>query len=278
MRVLITSDLHAELTGLETIRRLVAGMDREDPDLVVLAGDLGNPSHLFESCLACFIPLSCPIAVLPGNHDIWTSFGETSIALYEEILPEITASMGFHWLERDPLVLPGGFGVCGSIGWYDYSAREPSYEQTDEEIIRNKPKYAMDAQCVDWEYTDPEFAEYCRRRLARQIKTLEENPDVQRVMAATHVPVFEEQIDRHPDDRDWSLGNPYFGHLTMGEELGKFQKLRWVISGHTHVGLNGLIERDGLHPLATAVIASDYERPRWVTLEIDSEGNRDQAL
>lgn len=268
MRVLVASDLHLEFTGLEPIRRLVAGMDRQDPDLVVLAGDIGNPSHMFEACLTCFLQLSCPVAVLPGNHDIWNSLGETSIALYNEILPEMTRSMGYHWLENDGLVLPSGLGVAGSIGWYDYSAREPSYNQTDEEIVAIKSRYAMDALKVDWEYTDPAFAELCRERLHRQMRQLEENPEVKYILVVTHVPLFETQMERNPDDRDWSLGNSYFGHLTLGEELQVYTKLRWVVSGHTHVGMNGVVNRDGMDPIATAVIPSDYGKPRWVELEV----------
>lgn len=268
MRILVTADLHLEHTGPEPIRRLVAGMDRENPDLVVLAGDLGNPARLFEQCLCCFLKLDCPVAVVPGNHDIWASLGETSIALYEEILPGITRSVGFHWVDRSPLILPNGIAIAGNIGWYDYSSREPSYPQTIEEIIAQKPSYAADAQFVNWEFSDIEFAERCRLGLQKQMLELEENPAVEKVLVATHVPIFENQIERQPDNEDWSLGNPYFGHLTMGESVRGFRKLRWVVSGHTHVGQNGIIERPGMPTIATSVVDSDYGRPRWVEVEI----------
>lgn len=268
MRILITSDLHLEYTGVETIRRLVAGISRDEPDLVILAGDLGNPEHLFEQCLATFLPLSCPVAVLSGNHDIWAYPGATSISLYEEVLPAITRSLGYHWLERDPMVIPGGIGIAGNIGWYDYSFQEPKYQSTLEEVIRRKADYAMDALKVDWEYSDLEFADLCRQRLIDQITKLEADPSVRRILVVTHVPLMESQVDRRPDDADWSLGNPYFAHLTLGSEVLKFPKVRWVVSGHTHVEMNGIAEREGLEPVATAVIPSDYGRPRWVTLEV----------
>lgn len=56
MRILVTSDLHIEAAGPEPIRRMVAGMDREHPDLVVVGGDLGSPAANFEQCLSLFIP------------------------------------------------------------------------------------------------------------------------------------------------------------------------------------------------------------------------------
>lgn len=268
MRVLVTSDLHLEVTGLEPIRRLVAGMDREDPDLVVIAGDIGNPARLFEQCLAAFLRIKCPVAVLPGNHDVWTSLGETSIGLHEEILPEITRSFGFHWLEREPLVLDDGIAVCGSIGWYDYSAAEPRLGQSREEIIAYKPRIAMDAMRVDWEYSDEEFAALCRERLVRQVSMAEDDPSVERVMVVSHVPLFESQMERSADNDAWARGNAYFGHLTLGDALKPFSKVRWAVAGHTHVGLYGVVDRPGLPPIATAVVPSDYGKPRWVTLEL----------
>ena len=175
--------------------------------------------------------------------------------------------MGYHWLERGPLVLPGGLGIAGNIGWYDYSYQVPGYESTEEEILRRKPRYAMDAHKVDWEYTDPEFAQLCRTRLAAQLQFLEADPSVDRILVATHVPIVECQLDPRPEDPDWSLGNPYFGHITMGRMVLAAPKVRWIVSGHTHVGMNGHADRPGLPPVATAVVASDYGRPRWITLE-----------
>jgi hypothetical protein len=48
-----------------------------------------------------------------------------------------------------------------------------------------------------------------------------------------------------------------------------FGKLRYVVSGHTHVGLNGLVERPRLAPIATAVVPSEYGKPRWVTVDVE---------
>ena len=268
LRVLITSDLHLEVTGPEPIRRLVAGMDRENPDLVVLAGDIGNPSRLFAECLRCFVKLNCPVAVIPGNQDLWHGPGETSILLYEELLGQITTEHGFHWLEKGPIVLDNGTAVCGSIGWYDYSACDPSLNLPPEEVLAQKGRYVADGQRMDWEYKDLEFADMCRRRLRRELTDLEENDRVERILVVSHVPCFDSQLEKDSQDPEWCLGSSFYGHLTMGECLRGFPKVRWVVSGHTHIGLNGLVERPGGPPIATAVVGSDYGKPRWVTLEI----------
>jgi predicted MPP superfamily phosphohydrolase len=267
VRIIVAADLHVEVTGVEPIRRLVAGMSRENPDLVVLAGDLGNPSWIFEQCLTCFLRVGAPVAVVPGNHDIWSSAGESSHELYHDTLPAITRSMGFHWLEDEPLALEDGVGVCGSIGWYDYSARAPELNQSDEELLAMKPRFAMDAVKVNWDYTDQSFAAGCRDRITRQARALQDDRRIDRVLAITHVPVFDNQIDRRPHMPAWSQGNAYFGHLTMGESLLPFGKITHVLSGHTHVGMNGLVERPN-GAIATAVVSSDYGRPRWITIEL----------
>lgn len=270
MRVLITSDLHVEKTGLEPIRRLVSGMDREHPDLVVIAGDIGNPAHLFDLALGCFRHLSCPVALVPGNHDLWCFREERSEDLYRKILPELTRAHGFHWLEDDALRLPGGFAVAGSIGWYDYSASDPTLNFTRDQILANKPRYAGDARMMDWALGDEEFAAECRSRLRAQLEALEADGTTHTVLVATHVPIFESQLEKRPENYDWQAGNAYFGHLTMGDEVCRFSKVRYVVSGHTHVGMNAVIERENAVAIGAAVIPSDYGRPRWVTLETDS--------
>ncbi len=267
LRILITSDLHFEATGPEAIRRFVAGIDREAPDLVVVGGDLGYPLHLYEQCLALFLVLDCPVAVLPGNQDIWTSPGTSSIALLEEQLPAIVRELDFHWLENDPLVLPGGIAICGSLGWYDYSARVAD-DGDLQRIVARKDGFCLDAEYIDWEYTDPQFSDICRERLLRQMRALEDNPRVSCVACVTHVPVFADQYEPNPEDERWCRSLPYLANLTLGEALRTFPKLRYLISGHMHSGLQGVVERDGLDPIATAVVGSGYGRPRWLVLEL----------
>ncbi len=267
MRILITSDLHFEATGIETIRRFVAGIDRESPDLVVLAGDAGHPPHLYEQCLALFLVLGCPVAVLPGNQDLWTAPGASSIALLEEHLPAVARELDFHWLENNPLMLPGGVAICGSVAWYDYSAHTDG-DGDPGRIAARKESLCLDAEYIDWEYDDPQFAAICRRRLVRQMRQLDSDPAVNCVVCVTHVPVFRNQYEVNPEDEQGCLSLPYLAHLTLGEELRAFPKLRYLISGHTHAGLHDVVERPGSGPIGTAVVGSTYGRPRWVVLEL----------
>ncbi len=263
MRVLITSDLHLETTGIATIRRLVAGIEREEPDLLVIAGDIGNPSQLFEKCLSAFLPLDCPIAVLPGNADLWGSLGETSIALYDHLLPAITRSLGYHWLETDPLLLPNRTALLGALAWYDYSAA------TQPEPAAHKPTHCLDTRHIDWEYTDPEFADLGQQRLRNNLDKLQADSEIDHILAITHFPTFKNQFGDHPnDDPEFLRTLPFLANFTLGHLLSQSPKVRWVVSGHLHTGANGLVERNNHPPIATATIPSDHGRPRWITLEL----------
>lgn len=263
-----------EVTGREPVRRMIAAMDRDSPDAVVLAGDIGNPSFIFAECLAEFHRLGVPVLVLAGNHDVWISQNESSAPLFTKILPRVTRGEGYFWLDGDePFLLEDRdgqkVGIAGSMAWYDYSARDPERGLTDEQILAMKPRFAMDARCVDWPQSDQEFAAACRERLRKQLDVLEADPDVKAILVVTHVPIFDNQMDRRPEDDFWTLGNPFFGHFTMGEDVARYSKVRWVVSGHTHVAMNGVVEREGMTPIATAVVGSDYHKPRYLIVDAE---------
>ena len=267
MRIIVAADLHLEITGKEPIRHLVSEILHEAPDALVLAGDLGNPAMLFEEALGEFLKAGCPVLVLSGNHDLWSIPGESSRELFDGILPRFTREKGFFWLDGEEPFIVGNIGIAGTVAWYDYSAKDPSRGLSDEEVLAMKSRFAMDAERIDWEMADQRVAAECRARLEKQLQALEEDDAVDRVLVVTHVPIFDNQIDRRPEDENWTLGNPFFGHLTLGEQVAKFSKVRWVVSGHTHVGMNGVVEREGMAPIATAVIDSDYYHPRHVIVD-----------
>ena len=89
-----------------------------------------------------------------------------------------------------------------------------------------------------------------------------------RIAVVTHVPIFEEQMHRKPDDRGWGFANAYYGNLTLGARLKDEPKLRAVVSGHTHWGINETLERKGLAAIDVRVVGSDYQIPNYTTIEV----------
>jgi len=100
-RLAFTADLHwgHSQRGDEATRALVAFLQSQPPDVLVLAGDIGT-GNLFGECLSLFHDLSCRKALVPGNHDIWVheaDEGPDSLQLYREQLPRVAAAFGADW-------------------------------------------------------------------------------------------------------------------------------------------------------------------------------------
>ena len=156
MRLAITSDLHLDpddnLTPRAEVESLCGAIERARPDAVILAGDLGVDLAAFESCVGVFRRLGLPCGVLAGNHDLWRDerAGLSSEALWGGALREASARAGASWLEGESLRL-GGVAVVGTIGWYDYSAKDAGVEASLEQIALAKHQLNNDAYRIDWE-------------------------------------------------------------------------------------------------------------------------------
>jgi 3',5'-cyclic AMP phosphodiesterase CpdA len=58
-----------------------------EPDAVVVAGDMAESLHDFETCLVVLKQrVQCPVWVLPGNHDLWVRHTGSSERLFAEEL------------------------------------------------------------------------------------------------------------------------------------------------------------------------------------------------
>lgn len=267
-RIVVTSDLHLGITTADELGVLVEKIAAEQPDLTVLAGDIGEGLANVRGCLRLFANLPGQVAVLMGNHDIWQHTYESQ-SLWDELLPKAVRDAGMIWLE-DATWIRNGIAVTGSMAWYDYSAVDPAAPpQTAEWFAANKGQYNYDAFYINWEISDIEMAQLLGDGLLARMRTLEDDPAVQSVLVVTHVPLYPVQMFYKPGDLRWGTGSAYFGNLTLGEQLLPMRKLRRVISGHTHIGREGTVSRPNMPPLPVWVLPSDYHRPAYLTVESD---------
>ncbi len=269
-KIIVTSDLHLGITENDLLNQLGTTIAAQRPDLTVLAGDLGEPLENFTECLRIFAGLPGTVAVLPGNHDVWARDGAQSQELLEQTLPSETQSAGMLWLE-DAVWRADDLAVAGSMAWYDYSAADPSLPANMRDFALMKRMLNNDSRYVNWPWTDPEVANRLGAALEQRLSALEADPTIHTVVVVTHVPLVEVQMRRRPDDVTWGISNAYFGNLTLGERVLRFSKVRAVISGHTHIGMAGQVDRAGMAPVAVAVVPSDYGVPR--ALVYDSATN-----
>jgi 3',5'-cyclic AMP phosphodiesterase CpdA len=272
VKLAITSDLHLPITKDERITTLAREIQSFAPDALVLAGDLGESLTHLKRCLRLMREhVPAPIWVLAGNHDVWARPPHDSHALWREAVPAAVAEAACHWLEGTSFVLHGT-AVVGTIAWYDYSAADPSVQAPMEQFAQQKFHYNADALRIDWEWSDPEFAECVSAPFLAQLDRLQNDPAVERIVVVTHVPLAEQQMHRNPEDQRWAFSNAYFGNLTLGHKVLARPKVSHVISGHTHVGRKGMVQRTGGTPVEVCVLASDYEEPAWLGLQFESAG------
>lgn len=266
VKLAVTSDLHLPITKADRIAALASEMASFQPDAAVLAGDLGESLDDVVRCMKLFTDaLACPIWVLPGNHDVWARPGHDSHRLWRELLPEAVDKAGCRWLEGSCFVL-GETAVAGTIAWYDYSAADPAVKATALQFAQQKMQHNADALRIDWEWSDPEFADRVAAPFLATLDHLEADPAVRRVVVVTHVPLVEGQMHRIPGDELWGFTNAYFGNLTLGSKVLRYPKVSHMLSGHTHHGRESTVQRAGAPPVEARTLPSDYEEPAWVGL------------
>ena len=273
LRIAVTADLHwGHRTGAGAVALLSSFLHAEPPDVLVLAGDLGV-GELFDDCLALFADLPGRKAVTPGNHDIWVpeDAEHDSLRRYEEDLPRTCARLGFHYLDRGPLLLPDeGLALVGSINWYDYSWSLEELRRrfpAEEHRLRSK-RFARgrhnDAHFVRWPLDDVQFT-------ARVVAKLEE--DLRAALAAaakaiviTHHPPFHELSFPAPDEPlplDGLLWEAFCGNRALEAVLTRHaDRIPFAFCGHTHKAREAR-----LGPIRGYNVGGDYSTKRLLVLD-----------
>ena len=274
-RIVITSDLHLGITMRYQIDEMIAAIAREQPDLTIIAGDIGEGMTHIRTCLKLFRRLPGQLAALGGNHDVWALDGGHSAEVWERDLPEAVREAGMLWLEED-VWRRDGLAVAGSIAWYDYSAANADISpQTEEFWVETKRRLHPDARYLDWPWSDVEFAARCGDGLAARVAALDADASVTDLLVVTHVPLFREQIvATRPEIPQWGYGNAFFGNITLGERVRQSPKLRAVVSGHTHIGRIESLADERATP--AWVVPSDFRAPRYVVYDYPDGGLRGQ--
>jgi predicted phosphohydrolase len=263
VRVIVTSDTHCQPHYVSILKQFIEELAAFEPDCLAVAGDIGEGIAGFDKMLTIFDQLSCPRLIVTGNHDLWSNTGKDSRELWETVLPDLTRSHGAIWLEGENWI-KDGIGICGTNGWYDYSAHDPSLPYTEQQYAALKDSYIVDGHRMR-HWNDIEFANQIGDAFEKRLALLDANPTVREILVVTHVPAFEEGIARKHGNHDWNFSNAYFGNLTLGQRILKFPRVRRVISGHTHVGKTAQIGKIDMH-----VLPSDYGRPAYLICDYET--------
>jgi hypothetical protein len=132
VRIAFTSDVHADVSPRngQLLPHLARRVEALAPDVLVLAGETANSLAALERTLTAFAGVRARKLLVPGKHDVWIESrnalrkGRDSWHKYVTAIPEACARRRVECLVGAPVTI-GGVGFAGSIGWYDYSLRDP---------------------------------------------------------------------------------------------------------------------------------------------------------
>lgn len=280
MRIAYTADIHNCHDYKATLESLAENIFAENPDLIVVGGDIGETRidvKLFEEVLR----ILGKGAFVLGNHDLWTSPIQmhTSRDLWESILPQIGSDLGWHYLESKNWI-QNGVAVVGSYLHYDYSAADPEGAAvthirtnfpdwtTDEYYERMKQRVVNDAKYFTGLPRDKVFAKQIGDAFTKRLLIAENDPEVHSIVVTTHVPCMPSQVTRKPQDWHWSCATAYFGILSHVETIMGCSKVKCVISGHSHHGNRETVEFNDGHQVEVINSDADYGKPTFEIIEV----------
>lgn len=275
MRIAITADLHwGHKRGDRATLALRDHLLRHPPDLFLLGGDVGT-ADFFGDCLRLFGDLSCPKALVPGNHDLWVGEDDErgdSLEVYERFLPEECRRHGWQYLDQGPmLVAEENLAVTGTINWYDHSwsrdalrAMTPDWEERLRTMTFTRGRH-NDRRFVRWPLDDAGFTRRVVAAFEKQLLAAFE--EVEKVLVLTHHPAawalnFPPRDDG-PPTLDRLLWDAFSGNTEMADLLERHaDRLAGVFSGHTHRARTGTV---GVAPAWN--IGGDYHFKRLLVLD-----------
>ncbi len=249
MKIAYTSDLHLEASprNPEAARRIAEIVSDAQPDLVVLAGDVGDTLESLAFVFELFSPtIDGPKLFVPGNHDFWVErgadFGRGSDSgeKYASLIPALSSRMGFVDIGHGPYYV-GDIAFVGSVGWYDYSLADPRLDLSKEDYREGRlgDDVWWDHKMISWRryprataqrgLSDEEICNGMAEKLRSHI--VEAEGRAERIVAVIHTCPFAEALPRSPE--------PYYMDAYMGSErigaiLRSHEKIGVCITGHKH--------------------------------------------
>jgi Icc-related predicted phosphoesterase len=268
MKIIATGDIHYDLIRnpeeREKFLNFIKRLEKKEPDVLVLAGDtVGLGSSRLEECLNLFREVAPIRLKVFGNHDYWSTEGDTFSHL--DILKSRIEGCGFMLLDEKPAIVDG-IGFAGNCLWYDYSFSpegmppRSSYEKKmfGGHIIWN------DVHFVRLGKSDIDYTIELNKKLEGDIQRLE--ADVEQIVVVTHHTGFIEMLTMREGFPGWNFCNAFMGSKRLGEMLLNHPKVKYHICGHTH---DHKVVRKG--PLISINPGSTYDEKKFVSLVIHKD-------
>ncbi len=229
------TDIHLNFLPLDQTGHFIKSLSRSSPDVLLLAGDIGEADSVVEYLRMIEDGFRRPIYFVLGNHDFYRgSIDRTR----KEVRALAERSRWLHWLgDSDIVALSEHSCLIGCDSWAD--GRLGDYERSnvmlnDYRLIREFMGCDKRARLDKLHELGDEAAAHLRGLLPR---TLERS---RRILVLVHVPPFKEACwhEGRPSDDDFL---PHFACKAVGDLLLETMEAHpdhrmTVLCGHTHGG------------------------------------------
>jgi Icc-related predicted phosphoesterase len=247
MKLLWTTDIHLDHLKLPRIQEFCRNLLKpQNPDAIVITGDLSNSKMLFHHLLVLEKEMDpVPVFFVLGNHDYYDgSIKDIRVILKERYSytesDKKELSKGAYWLGSSGIIpLVDSTALIGHDGWYDGGYAnwfKSKLGMLDYEVIKELDSNScpvkelrFDAlQKIAWE-----SANYIKENMVKAF-----NEGYKTLYIATHIPPFRESstyLGKISDD-DWM---PHFSSKIMGDILLEVmpqypENNVIVLCGHSH--------------------------------------------
>ncbi|MCW1891983.1 MAG: metallophosphoesterase [Candidatus Uhrbacteria bacterium] len=237
MKIFVTSDLHVGQSKENdaAVRSIANHVQRSasQSDVLLLGGDYGNTDEQTRECLRLFRRFPGTVLTVPGNHDIWVDDNDLSSNRLVRFRM-MAEGFGMHSLHHRP-VLIGDVAFVGSLGWYDYSFRDPI--GIDDACYEAKcwNGYAWhDGECAKWLSDDRAMTRIFASVLNDQLRAVTAARPSSIIGLIHHVPIKDLLAwPRCFVPKDWRFLNAFLGAERFGELFMQYG-VQQVFCGHIH--------------------------------------------
>ncbi len=235
MRLVWATDIHLDFCTPTVRRAFYARLGEDDPDAVVLTGDIADAKSLEPMLLELAAAVAVPVYFVLGNHDFYGS----GVAEVRAVARSLTAKdHRLRWLPATGVVpLSETTALVGHDGWADGRCGDWQGSRVmlnDYIHIADlaRPKCGKDELLCRIQALAAEAAGYLAEVIPTAMAT---HPQV---LVATHVPPFREACwhEGAISGDDWL---PHFSSRVIGEVLAASAaanpgRTMTVLCGHTH--------------------------------------------
>lgn len=242
MRIVVTSDIHIDKNGQETLEALAQFVTEATADVLVVAGDVATSPTTFLHTLLTLRPCAREVVLVAGNHDVWSppqlvASGQHAWWRLDTLLPALCAEAGVQDLDVAPWRC-GDVEFVGTLGWYDLSMRDASLGAPDEAYRTGEFAGMKWMDHVYAVFPDAEGApmsiQAVAARLAERLRAQLAASTADRIVAVTHMVAFPEQL-HHKPFAGWRFAQAFIGHRALGEAMRADARVELAIAGHTHM-------------------------------------------